>query len=73
MRRGSSAGSAWVSAGEFLARAAGSRQRALPTSRRPPMAEPEDKNEKGEGSCSFWVTAPGLITAVGGLLTAIAV
>jgi len=37
------------------------------------MAVPEDKKEGGEGSRSFWVTAPGLITAVGGLLTAIAV
>src|SRR5262245_25468221 len=41
------------------------------------MADPnvklEDKKENSEGSRSFWVTAPGLITAVGGLLTAIAV
>src|SRR5215207_8285776 len=38
------------------------------------MAGHEDNsNGADDGSRSFWVTAPGLITAIGGLLTAIAV
>jgi hypothetical protein len=38
------------------------------------MAGHEDNSRsRDDGSPSFWVTAPGLITAVGGLLTAIAV
>lgn len=32
-----------------------------------------DSNSSDDGSRSFWVTAPGFITAIGGLLTAIAV
>jgi hypothetical protein len=35
------------------------------------MPEPDDK--QNDSARSFWVTAPGVITAVGGLLTAIAV
>ena len=38
------------------------------------MAGHEDNNdEPNDSSRSFWITAPGLITAIGGLLTAIAV
>lgn len=38
------------------------------------MAGHEDNsNSRDDGSRSFWVTAPGLITAIGGLLTAVAV
>ena len=33
----------------------------------------DNSTSRGGGSQSFWVTAPGLITAIGGLLTAIAV
>src|SRR5215207_974590 len=37
------------------------------------MAGHEDNSSRDDDSRSFWVTAPGLITAIGGLLTAIAV
>ena len=50
---------------------AGDDRDRLGTSR---MAGHDDNSQSREdGSRSFWVTAPGLITAIGGLLTAIAV